>query len=95
MPKAFVQSFTQRERMLNMFLCLNVLIALYPYSKPPTPATPAQPVPLHAKNPYPCTGVGVLKGWGYGLSSDTPGLPLSFSSREYCYVLIMKSQGIT
>jgi hypothetical protein len=41
MPKAFVQSFTQRERMLDMFLCLNVLIALYPYSKPPTPATPA------------------------------------------------------
>jgi hypothetical protein len=37
MPKAFVQSFTQRERMLDMFLCLNVLIALYPYSKPPTP----------------------------------------------------------
>jgi hypothetical protein len=58
MPKAFVQSFTQRERMLDMFLCLNVLIALYPYSKPPTPATPAQPVPLHAKTPTPYRGRG-------------------------------------
>ena len=42
----------------------------------PYPQTPAQPVPLPAKNPYPFKG--------YRLDGATPGLPLSFSSDNCC-----------